>query len=65
MNQSQNNRILYYLMAGKKLTPMKALSKFKTMRLGARIYDLRKRGYNIQKETFKTLTGKTVARYFL
>lgn len=37
---SQAKRILEYLKAGGRLTPMDALAKFHTMRLGARIKDV-------------------------
>ena len=40
--ESQVLRIKKWLLSGRTLTPMQALSKFGCFRLGARIYDLRK-----------------------
>ena len=44
---SQSNLILNYLKTGKELTPLEALNLFGCLRLGARIYDLKKSGYKI------------------
>lgn len=41
------DRILVYLQKNKRLTAMEAVSIFNTTRLGARIFDLRARGYKI------------------
>lgn len=46
-NYSQSKQILDYLQAGNALTPLEALRKFNCLRLGARIYDLRQLGYQI------------------
>lgn len=48
--QSQESAILSYLRAGKSLTPIDALNLFKCFRLGARIYGLKKAGYQIETE---------------
>ncbi len=61
---SQNKQILNYLLQGKKLTPLTALSKFGCLRLSARILDLRKEGHNITTENV-TRKGKTFAEYSL
>jgi hypothetical protein len=45
--QTQTDRILAVLKRGHRITPIVALSSFGCFRLGARIYDLRKLGYNI------------------
>lgn len=45
---SQATRILAHLKAGKKLTPLQALNKFGTLRLGARVLELRQAGYQIK-----------------
>ena len=42
------DRILAYLKVNKRLTAMEAVGLFGTTRLGARIYDLRQRGYLIK-----------------
>ena len=44
---SQSSKILHYLKQGHALTPISALRMFDCMRLGGRIYDLRKRGHQI------------------
>jgi hypothetical protein len=46
--QTQESRILAALKAGQWLTPRSAVAKFDCFRLGARIYDLRRKGYVIQ-----------------
>ena len=48
---SQNARILDYLQAGNVLTPLKALVMFDSLRLGARIYDLKRAGHKIETRT--------------
>lgn len=63
---SQTKEILKHLEAGNSLTPLEALEKFDCFRLGARCYDLRKEGYNIQSEIVKNpWNGKRYAKYFL
>jgi len=46
--KSQKEQIKQYLLTGKELTPLEALEKFGCFRLGARIWDLRHEGYDIQ-----------------
>ena len=46
--KTQNKEILEYLRTGNTLTPIQALKKFNCFRLGARIYDLKEKGYSIQ-----------------
>jgi len=62
--QSQEFQILRELKRGKKLTPLDALHCFGCFRLGARIYDLKEKGYDIITETV-TENGKRFARYSL
>jgi hypothetical protein len=62
---TQSKMILESLLRGEKLTPLDALKNFGCFRLGARIYELKKKGYNIQKELFRTEQNKKVARYYL
>ena len=45
---TQEARILEALKAGALLTPWSALTEFGCFRLGARIYDLKRKGYTIQ-----------------
>jgi hypothetical protein len=61
---SQCSRILGYLGAGHTLTPLQALRKFGTLRLGARCYELRQRGHDIRSEIVER-GGKRVALYRL
>ena len=50
MINSQADMILEHLKHGYTITPIEALNKFRCMRLGARIWDLKKRGYKIDTE---------------
>jgi hypothetical protein len=64
MNQeTQNQQIIAYLMSGRTLTPLEALDRFGCLRLGARIWDLKKRGFDIKKETVES-NGKHYASYY-
>jgi len=66
---SQKHRILNYLNAGGRLTPLTALRFGMGMRLGARIYDLRRDGYPIQQRMVKVQNAQgqdiEVAEYWL
>lgn len=45
--ESQDKEILKHLKKGYSLTPIEALNKFGSFRLGARIFSLKKQGHNI------------------
>lgn len=62
---SQEIQILNYLRRGHAITPLEALWKFGCLRLGARIYDLRRMGYRIDKAMVGNGTRKRWARYRL
>ena len=62
MRRSQSNRILSWLSRGHSLTAQQALESFGTMRLAARINDLRREGHSIQSTTI-VRGGKRVASY--
>lgn len=66
---TQNEKILRYLQIHGSITPLDALELYGCMRLGARIYDLRKAGHSISKsnETKPNRFGEmtTYARYTL
>ena len=66
---SQCNRVLQHLQAYGSITPLEAMQEYGIMRLGARIYDLRKMGYSIDRiiETGKNRYGESTsyARYSL
>jgi len=61
---TQRNDILTYLQSGRSLTPLKALDLFGCMRLGARIWELKAEGYDIEARTLE-VGGKYVASYSL
>jgi len=50
---------------GRSITPIQALDMFGCFRLGARIWDLRKAGYDIETLNHKLPNGKIVAKYKL
>ena len=54
MKLRQWERVLKYLDDFGSITPLQALADLGIMRLGARIYDLRKKGYSIIRETEKS-----------
>ena len=45
--KSQTELIKQHLQSGRSITPLQALRMYGCMRLGARIYDLRRQGLNI------------------
>ena len=59
---TQCRMILHHLQAGKSLTQLEALPKFGCLRLGGRIHELRREGYNIQTEMVKVGRAR-VAKY--
>lgn len=61
---SQNFKILQHLKQGNTITPLEALHLFGSLRLGARIKDLRDMGANIITETISH-NGKRFAQYSL
>ena len=62
---SQTDRILDYMLSGKSITPLEALEKFGSFRLGARIADIRAKGYLVYSEFITLPNGKRVKRYNL
>ena len=66
--KSQNSQIKAYLQSGKSLTVLDALHLFNCFRLGARIYDLKEQGMNIESKMIEITSGgktKRIARYKL
>ena len=61
----QAAQILDYLLAGNRLTPLEALERFKCLRLGGRIYDLKKLGHPIQSRMVEVESGKHVSEYWI
>lgn len=64
-SKSQTDQILEYLLAGNSITPLEALDKFKCFRLGARISDIKAKGYIVYSEFVTTQSEKKVKRYHL
>lgn len=66
---TQSDEILRDLELGYRITPRFALTRYGCMRLGARIYDLRKRGHDIRRTLVTGINrhGKPTryAEYFL
>ena len=67
--KSQNERVLKHLEVAGSITPLEAIQYMGCLRLGARIYDLKKMGHNI-KTQLVTVTNRrgelcTVAKYHL
>jgi hypothetical protein len=62
---SQTEAILGHLKRGHMLTAHNALRLFGTLRLAARIAELRARGHDVLSEPIKLPSGKRVAGYWL
>ncbi len=63
-NPTQAQVILDHLLAGKALTALDALKEYGCLRLAARVFELRRAGYDIQ-EQIVTHNGKRYASYFV
>jgi hypothetical protein len=61
---SQCSALLRYLETGRSITPLSALDKFGTMRLAARIRELRERGEKIHTNII-SVGRKKIAAYWL
>lgn len=61
--QSQCKNILRHLQSGKTINPLQALDQYDCLRLGARIYDLKKRGHSIDSRMIRAKNGKKYAEY--
>ncbi|HDR1007719.1 TPA: helix-turn-helix domain-containing protein [Pasteurella multocida] len=62
-SKAQSAQILKALKNGEKLTHLDAERRFNCLRLGARIYDLKQKGYPIETEMITVPGGKRVAQY--
>lgn len=60
---TQADKILDYIDRNGFITDAQAASEFDCYRLGARIYDLRKRGVPIITEKARSKKGRVYARY--
>lgn len=63
--ESQEGRILKFLRGGNKITALEALDKFQCMRLGAVIFNLKKKNFKIEDKFIETNSGKHVKQYWL
>lgn len=61
--RTQADQIAAHLARGESLTALSALRLYGTMRLAARILELRAEGMDIDAETVTLPSGKRVARY--
>lgn len=61
--EGQADAILHWLREGNSITPIQALNVFGCFRLGARIWGLKRRGWNIETNMITTASGKRVAEY--
>jgi hypothetical protein len=60
---TQTGEILKYLKRGRSLTPIQALNIFGCFRLGARIWDLKRLGFQIEMQRVKVGPHTHVAQY--
>ena len=63
--KSQEQEVLTWLRKHRSIDPLTAWKRLGVYRLGARIYDLRKRGHDITTTLRKTKGGSRVAVYRL
>lgn len=63
--KSQTQRILDYMLQGHAITPLDALRLFNSMRLGARIAEIKAKGYLVYSEFITTPSGKKIKQYHL
>ena len=64
MKRTQADRVLDWMATGKGITPLQALKRFGCLRLGARVYDLKRAGHRIETRRVNR-NGATVAEYRL
>ncbi|RMH19756.1 MAG: hypothetical protein D6698_05290 [Gammaproteobacteria bacterium] len=63
-SRSQKEWVLDMLQRGHSITPLDALNGCGCLRLSARIYELRRKGYDI-RAVLEKRRGKQYARYYL
>lgn len=64
LKKSQEDLILAHLQAGKSITPLEALKLFGCLRLSGRIFDLKRKGFQIEEVDVQD-GNKRYAKYFL
>ena len=62
---TQTDQVYRHFTQGRSLTPLSALNLFGVMRLGARIWEIRQRGFKVRSTLVRLQNGKHVARYSL
>ena len=63
--KTQCDAILAYLKTGRAVTPLMALERFQSLRLAARVKELRDRGHQIKTRQVAVGRSKRVASYSL
>lgn len=63
--KSQTERILQYMLEGHSITPLEALCTFGSLRLGARIAEIKAKGYLVYSEFVTGENGKKFKKYYL
>jgi hypothetical protein len=63
--QAQTKRILRDLLRGWKITPLQALKRYSCLRLGARMFDIRRMGIPVESKMVDVGDGKRVAQYWI
>ena len=64
-SKSQTDRILDWMLEGNAITPIDALNRFGSFRLGARIAEIKARGYLVYSEFVTGDNGKKFKKYYL
>lgn len=64
-SQTQSKMILAALRNGDRLTHLIAEQRFRCLRLGARIYDLKQQGHEIKRRMITVPSGKRLAEYYI
>ena len=62
---TQEQSILRHLLEGRTLTPLNALNLYGTMRLAARVHNLKAAGHDIKAQIIKLPSGKHICRYYM
>ncbi len=62
---SQTQRILTALQQGERITPLDALDRFGCFRLSARIADIEKQGYRVNRKMIKLCNGNRFKEYWM
>ena len=62
---SQEKQILSHMKKHGSITALQSLKHYGCMRLAARIYDLKSKGFKVETQKWRTKSGKDVARYWL